>query len=216
MRLILLGPPGSGKGTQAERLVLKKNIPQLSTGNMLRSAVSAGTEVGQHIKTIMDSGDLVSDDVVNAAVFDRIDQPDCVNGFILDGYPRTLVQAAAVEEMLAKKNIILDAAVELSVDDNAMVERIEGRYACSSCGEVYHETLKKPRIRGVCDKCRGVNFKHRPDDNAKAMSRRLQIYYKETSPLIGYYYAKKKLKIIDGMGEPDTVEKEIANALHIQ
>lgn len=213
MRLILLGPPGAGKGTQAHRLVGKHKIPQLSTGDMLRAAVAAGTETGLKAKAIMDSGKLVSDDVVNAIVSDRIDEPDCATGFILDGYPRTLAQADAVESMLADKGTVLDAVVELRVDDDAMVERVAGRYTCANCGEGYHDTLKKPATENTCDKCSGTEFKRRPDDNADAMRTRLQVYYKDTSPLIGYYYAKGKLKPVDGMGEIDAVEKEISNVL---
>ncbi|MEE9376068.1 MAG: adenylate kinase [Rhizobiaceae bacterium] len=213
MRLILLGPPGAGKGTQAQRLVDAHKIPQLSTGDMLRAAVAAGTETGKRAKAIMDSGKLVSDDVVNAIVADRIDEPDCTNGFILDGYPRTLVQADAVEAMLAERGTKLDAVVELHVDDDAMVDRVAGRYTCSNCGTGYHDTLNKPKKEGVCDKCGESEFKRRPDDNAEAMRTRLQVYYKETSPLIGYYYAKGKLRPVDGMGTIDGVGDEIAQVL---
>ncbi len=213
MRLILLGPPGAGKGTQAQRLVEKYKIPQLSTGEMLRAAVAAGTETGNRAKAIMDAGKLVSDDVVNAIVAERIDEPDCANGFILDGYPRTLAQADAVEDMLAQRNTALDAVIELRVDDDAMVERVAGRYTCSNCGAGYHDTLNKPRVEGVCDECGGTEFKRRPDDNAEAMRTRLQVYYKETSPLIGYYYAKGRLKTVDGMGTIDAVGDEIAAVL---
>ena len=213
MRLILLGPPGAGKGTQANRLVEDYKIPQLSTGEMLRVAAAAGTETGLKAKAIMDAGNLVSDDVVNAIVSERIDNPDCKNGFILDGYPRTLAQADAVESMLAEKGTPLDAVVELRVNDDAMVERIAGRYTCMNCGEGYHDTLKQPQTKGVCDKCNGVKFKRRPDDNAEAMRTRLQVYYKETSPLIGYYYAKKMLRTVDGMGSIEEVEREISDVL---
>jgi len=213
MRLILLGPPGAGKGTQAHRLVDDHNIPQLSTGDMLRAAVTAGTETGKRAKAIMDAGKLVSDDIVNAIVSERIDQPDCANGFILDGYPRTLQQADAVEAMLEEKGTKLDAVVELRVDDDAMVERVSGRYTCSNCGEGYHDTLKIPTRPGVCDKCESTEFKRRPDDNAEAMRTRLQVYYKETSPLIGYYYAKGKLRPVDGMASIGAVGDEIAAVL---
>ena len=213
MRLILLGPPGAGKGTQAHRLVEEHSIPQLSTGDMLRAAVAAGTETGLRAKAIMDAGKLVSDDVVNAIVSDRIDEPDCANGFILDGYPRTLAQADAVEEMLSSKGVELDAVVELRVDDDAMVERVAGRYTCGNCGAGYHDTLNKPQTDGTCDKCGGTEFKRRPDDNADAMRTRLQVYYKDTSPLIGYYYAKRKLKPVDGMAAIDDVSEEIRSVL---
>ena len=213
MRLILLGPPGAGKGTQAQRLVDDYNIPQLSTGDMLRAAVASQTETGKKAKAIMEAGGLVSDDIVNAIVSDRIDEPDCANGFILDGYPRTLAQADAVEEMLSGKGTPLDAVVELRVDDEAMVERVSGRYTCANCGEGYHDTLKKPAKDGICDKCEGTEFKRRSDDNADAMRTRLQAYYKETAPLVGYYHAKGKLKRVDGMLAIDAVGDAIADVL---
>lgn len=213
MRLILLGPPGAGKGTQAQRLVEEHKIPQLSTGDMLRAAVAAGTETGLRAKAIMDAGNLVSDDVVNAIVAERIDEDDCKGGFILDGYPRTLPQADAVEAMLAERGTALDGVVELRVDDDAMVERVAGRYTCASCGTGYHDTLNQPKAEGTCDKCGSTEFKRRPDDNADAMRTRLQVYYKETSPLIGYYYAKDKLKVVDGMGSIDGVSEEIRGVL---
>jgi adenylate kinase len=209
MRLILLGPPGAGKGTQAQRLVDKYSIPQLSTGDMLRAAVAAGTETGKRAKDIMDAGGLVSDDIVNAIISDRIEQDDCVNGFILDGYPRTLQQADATEALLSGKGMKLDAVVELAVDDSVLVERISGRYTCSNCGAGYHDTNLKPEKEGVCDKCGGTEFKRRPDDRAETVVDRLQTYYKETAPLIGYYYAKGLLRSVDGMAEIDDVTKEI-------
>ncbi|MFD0917865.1 adenylate kinase [Pseudahrensia aquimaris] len=213
MRLILVGPPGAGKGTQAQRLVEKHGIPQLSTGDMLRAAVAAGTETGIKAKAVMDSGGLVSDEIVNAIVSERLDEPDCAGGFILDGYPRTLAQADSVEAMLGSKDMGLDAVIELRVDDNAMVERVSGRYTCAECGTGYHDTLNKPAKEGVCDKCGSTEFKRRADDNADAMRTRLQAYYKETAPLIGYYYAKGKLKRVEGMAPIDTVTAEIAAVL---
>ncbi len=209
MRLILLGPPGAGKGTQAHRLVDKYSIPQLSTGDMLRAAVAAGTETGKRAKDIMDAGGLVSDDIVNAIISDRIEQDDCVNGFILDGYPRTLQQADATEALLSSKGMKLDAVVELAVDDSVLVERISGRYTCANCGAGYHDLNLKPAKDGVCDKCGGTEFKRRPDDRAETVVDRLQTYYKETAPLIGYYYAKGLLRSVDGMAEIDDVTKEI-------
>ncbi|MEM1039440.1 MAG: adenylate kinase [Pseudomonadota bacterium] len=213
MRLILLGPPGAGKGTQAHRLVEEQRIPQLSTGDMLRAAVAAGTETGKRAKAIMDAGELVSDDIVNAIVSERIDQDDCSNGFILDGYPRTLAQADAVEAMLASKGTQLDSVIELRVDDKEMVERVSGRYTCANCGAGYHDTLNMPAKEGVCDKCGSTEFKRRPDDNAEAMRTRLQVYYKETSPLIGYYYAKGTLNTVDGMAAIEAVSEEIRTVL---
>ncbi|MET3647874.1 adenylate kinase [Phyllobacterium ifriqiyense] len=213
MRLILLGPPGAGKGTQSQRLVEKLGIPQLSTGDMLREAVTKGTDVGLKAKAVMDAGNLVSDEIVNAIVSERIDQPDAVKGFILDGYPRTLVQADAVERMLAEKDLELDCVIELEVDDNVLVERISGRYTCAKCGTGYHDTNKKPKVAGVCDKCGSTEFKRRPDDNAETVRTRLEAYYKQTSPLIGYYYAKGKLKKVDGMADFEEVTASIEKIL---
>jgi adenylate kinase len=213
MRLILLGPPGAGKGTQAQRIVEKHGIPQLSTGDMLRAAVQAGTEVGKRAKAVMDAGKLVSDDIVIAIVSERIDSPDCANGFILDGFPRTLVQADATEAMLSGKSLDLSAVIEIRVDDEILADRIAGRYTCANCGAGYHDENLKPKVEGVCDKCGSTHFKRRPDDNRETVRTRLQAYYKETSPLIGYYHAKGKLHSVDGMGEIDAVTAEIEAVL---
>ncbi|RJT38520.1 adenylate kinase [Mesorhizobium waimense] len=191
MRLILLGPPGAGKGTQAQRLVEKHGIPQLSTGDMLRAAVQAGTEVGKRAKAVMDAGELVSDAIVNAIVAERIDQADCAKGFILDGYPRTLVQADAVESMLSDRGLHLDAVVELVVDDKALVGRIVKR----------------------AEEAKAAGQPVRKDDNPTVFEERLKEYYKKTSPLIGYYYAKGRLKSVDGMADIDTVTREIEAVL---
>ncbi|PBB30773.1 adenylate kinase [Mesorhizobium sp. M1A.F.Ca.IN.020.06.1.1] len=191
MRLILLGPPGAGKGTQAQRLVEKHGIPQLSTGDMLRAAVQAGTEVGRRAKAVMDAGELVSDAIVNAIVAERIDQPDCARGFILDGYPRTLVQADAVEAMLAERNIALDSVIELVVDDKALVGRIVKR----------------------AEDAKAAGQPVRKDDNPAVFEERLREYYKKTAPLTGYYYAKGRLKSVDGMASIDAVTAEIEKVL---
>lgn len=191
MRLILLGPPGAGKGTQAQRLVEKHGIPQLSTGDMLRAAVEAGTEVGKRAKAVMDAGELVSDAIVNAIVAERIDQPDCAEGFILDGYPRTLVQADAVESMLSDRGIGLDAVIEFVVDDKALVGRIIKR----------------------ADDAKAAGQPVRKDDNPAVFEERLKEYYKKTSPLIGYYYAKGKLRGVDGMADINVVTEQIATVL---
>lgn len=191
MRLILLGPPGAGKGTQAQRLVEKHGIPQLSTGDMLRAAVQAGTEVGKRAKAVMDAGELVSDAIVNAIVAERIDQPDCARGFILDGYPRTLVQADAVEAMLRERGIALDTVVELVVDDKALVGRIVKR----------------------AEDAKAAGQPVRKDDNPAVFEERLREYYKKTAPLIGYYYAKGKLRGVDGMASIDAVTAEIEAVL---
>jgi adenylate kinase len=187
MRLILLGPPGAGKGTQAQRLVEKYGIPQLSTGDMLRAAVKNGTETGRRAKAVMDAGELVSDDIVNAIVAERIDQPDCGDGFILDGYPRTLIQADAVGKMLADRRIKLDAVIELTVDDKALVGRI----------------LKR------AEEAKAAGQPVRKDDTPEVFDERLREYYKKTAPLIGYYYAKGMLKTVDGMTSIDAVTEQI-------
>lgn len=191
MRLILLGPPGAGKGTQAQILVERHGIPQLSTGDMLRAAVASGSEVGLRAKAVMDAGELVSDDIVNAIVAERIDQDDCAGGFILDGYPRTLAQADAVEAMLADKGLALDAVVELTVDDRALVGRI----------------LKR------AEDAKAAGQPVRKDDNAEVFDERLREYYKKTAALIGYYYAKGKLRPVDGMASIEAVTEEIAEVL---
>ncbi|RUX90047.1 MULTISPECIES: adenylate kinase [unclassified Mesorhizobium] len=191
MRLILLGPPGAGKGTQAQRLVEKHGIPQLSTGDMLRAAVQAGTEVGKRAKAVMDAGELVSDAIVNAIVAERVDQADCAKGFILDGYPRTLVQADAVEQMLSDRSQGLDAVIELVVDDKALVGRIVKR----------------------ANEAQAAGQPVRKDDNPTVFEERLREYYKKTSPLIGYYYAKGKLRSVDGMADIDAVTEQIEAVL---
>lgn len=213
MRLILLGPPGAGKGTQAKLLVDHYAIPQLSTGDMLREAVAAETKVGLRAKAVMAEGKLVSDEIVNAIVSERLDQPDCARGFILDGYPRTLQQADALDAMLRDKGSRLDCVVELAVNDEQLVERVAGRYTCASCGEGYHDLFKKPAEADTCDRCGSHEFQRRADDNADTMRTRLQAYYKETSPLIGYYYAKGLLKRVDGMGEIGAVHDEISRVV---
>lgn len=213
MKLILLGPPGAGKGTQAQQLAKKRNLVQLSTGEMLRAAVKAGTEVGLKAKALMDQGELVSDDVVVGIIADRIVQPDCKSGFILDGFPRTLQQAAALDRMLASKGDRMDGVIELKVDYNRLVERIVGRYACAKCGEGYHDRFKRPKVRGVCDICGSTDFTRRADDNAETVTTRMMAYYRETSPLIGYYFCKGNLHAVDGMAPIDEVAEEIDGIL---
>ena len=209
MRLILLGPPGAGKGTQAKFICEKYGIPQISTGDMLRAAIAAGTETGMKAKAVMDAGKLVSDEIVIGIIAERIDQPDCAKGFILDGFPRTLVQADATESLLKAKNIELDSVIEIRVDDEVLADRIAGRYTCANCGAGYHDENLKPKVEGVCDRCGSTHFKRRPDDNRETVVARLQAYYKETSPLIGYYYAKGLLKSVDGMADIDDVTASI-------
>jgi len=213
MNIILLGPPGAGKGTQAKRIEEARNLVQLSTGDMLRAAAAAGSEVGLRAKAVMERGDLVSDEIVIGIISDRIDEPDCATGFILDGFPRTLAQADALGEMLKSKGKSLDAVVDMRVDDDKLVERITGRFTCADCGEGYHDQFKQPKREGVCDKCGNTAFKRRADDNEETLRARLLAYYKETAPLIGYYHAKKLLRSVDGMTPIDQVTQSIQDAL---
>jgi adenylate kinase len=199
VNIILLGPPGAGKGTQAEALVARFGLVQLSTGSMLREAAAAGTPVGKQAEAIMKSGGLVPDDVVISIIADKIASPECARGFILDGFPRTLAQAAALDKLLIAQGARLDAVIELKVNDGELVDRISGRYACATCGAGYHDTNKRPLTAGVCDKCGGTKFTRRADDTPETVKNRLMAYYRETAPLIGYYFAKGQLKSIDGM-----------------
>lgn len=213
MNLILLGPPGAGKGTQAKELTSRHGLVQLSTGDMLRAAVKAGTEVGLKAKAIMDKGELVPDEVVINIIDARIDEPDCQGGFILDGFPRTLMQAAALDEMLERKKKKLDAVVELKVDYNRLIERIVGRYTCAKCGEGYHDRFKRPKVRGVCDICSGTEFTRRADDNAETVTTRLMAYYRDTAPLTGYYFCKGNLRSVDGLAAIEQVAADIEKVL---
>ena len=213
MNLILLGPPGAGKGTQAKEIAAKRGLIQLSTGDMLRAAVQAGTEIGRKAKAIMDKGELVPDEVVVRIISERLDKPDCSAGVILDGFPRTLQQASALDKVLKDKKRKLDAVIELRVDDNQLIERIVGRFTCAKCGEGYHDRFKRPKVRGMCDVCQSTEFTRRPDDTADTVTRRLMIYYRETSPLIGYYYCKGNLRAVDGMAPIDRVAHDIAGVL---
>lgn len=213
MNLILLGPPGAGKGTQAKSLEEQRGLKQLSTGDMLRAAVAAGSEIGKKAKAIMDRGDLVSDDVVVSIIADRLDKPDVKQGFILDGFPRNTAQAEALDKMLASKKLKIDAVVEMKVDDEALIERITGRYSCTKCGKGYHDRFERPKKDGTCDVCGSHEFIRRPDDNEATVRGRLEIYNKQTAPLIAYYGKKGSLRTIDGMADIPDVRRQIEEVL---
>ncbi len=207
--LILLGPPGAGKGTQARMLEEKFGLVQLSTGDLLRDAVAAGTEAGNAAKAVMEAGDLVSDGIVIAILRDRMAEPDCAKGVILDGFPRTTVQAEALDGLLASSDQKINAAISLEVEDAEMVTRISGRYTCAGCGEGYHDTYKQPVEDGKCDKCGHTEFKRRADDNAETVASRLAAYHAQTAPLIDYYQAQGVLKGIDAMGQIDDIAQDL-------
>ena len=213
MNIILLGPPGAGKGTQAQKLVEQRGMVQLSTGDMLRAAVAAGTPVGLQAKAVMDAGGLVSDEIVNGILSDRLDQDDVRRGFILDGYPRTAAQAEALERLLAAKGMSLDHVIQLVVDEEALVDRISGRFSCARCGTGYHDRYKLPRVEGICDVCGATEFNRRPDDNAQTVRNRLAEYHAKTAPILPHYQAKGLVRSVDGMAPIDEVEKAIAAIL---
>ncbi len=202
--LILLGPPGAGKGTQARMLEDKYGLVQLSTGDLLRAAVAAGTEAGKAAKAVMEAGELVSDEIVIAILRDRLAEPDCARGVILDGFPRTTVQAEALDALLTETGQQINSAISLEVEDAEMVARISGRYTCAGCGEGFHDQFKKPAVEGKCDKCGKSKFNRRADDNAETVASRLAAYHEQTAPLIAYYQAQGSLKTVDAMRQiPD-------------
>lgn len=213
MNIILLGPPGAGKGTQARLLVNAQGMVQLSTGDMLRAARTSGTEMGKQVAAIMDRGSLVTDEIVIGLIAEQLDLGAGEKGIIFDGFPRTLRQADALGSLLDAKGRTLEKVIEMRVDDEVLVRRISGRFTCGSCGEVYHDDTRKPARPHACDRCGADNFKRREDDNADSLRVRLMAYYKDTAPLIGYYYAKGKLTQIDGLGAVAEVQARVTKAL---
>ena len=210
--IILLGPPGAGKGTQAKRLVDERAMVQLSTGDMLREAKTSGTEMGKRVAAVMERGELVTDDIVIGLIEEKL-RGAAGGGFIFDGFPRTLKQADALGELLSRTGQALDAVIEMQVDDAALVARITGRFTCGTCGEVFHDQTRPTKVAGTCDVCGSHDLKRRADDNSEALKTRLMEYYKKTSPLIGYYYAKGGLSAVDGLAGMDAVAAAIAKVL---
>lgn len=201
MHIILMGPPGAGKGTQSDMLRDTYKLNKLATGDMLREAAASGSDLGNQLKTIMANGELVSDDIMINLIRECINAPESANGFILDGFPRTLAQAEALDEMLKEEKKDLDFVIELEVNDAILVDRISGRFSCGQCGAGYHDSFKQPKVAGVCDSCGSTEFKRREDDNASTVSKRLESYHNMTAPLLPYYEQKGKLKSVDGMAE---------------
>ena len=213
MIVVLLGPPGAGKGTQAQKIEKTQGLVQLSTGDMLRAAVTEGSKVGKKAKDFMEAGKLVTDEIVVKIIENRIQKVDCKNGFLLDGFPRTLTQAKALDNMLNKKSLKLNAVVEMQVDDEALVDRIIGRYTCTVCNQGYHGENLKPKVDGVCDNCGSTNFKRRVDDNRETVSSRLEAYHSQTAPLLPYYKEQGVLRVVNGMVDIGDVSVQINDEL---
>lgn len=213
MNIILLGPPGAGKGTQASILVADRGMVQLSTGDMLRAAVKAGTPIGVQAKAVMDAGELVSDEIVSGLIGEKLDSMGASEGAIFDGYPRTAAQAASLDEILASRGRALAHVIELEVNEDALVERITGRYTCASCGEGYHDRFKQPKAAGTCDKCGATEFKRRPDDNEETVRTRMAEYRAKTAPILPLYEARGLVKRVDGMADMGVVSAAIADIL---
>jgi adenylate kinase len=209
MNLILLGPPGAGKGTQAKRLEQSHGLVQLATGDMLRAEVRSGTALGRRVKEVMESGALVSDDIVVEAIEGRIAAPEAANGVILDGFPRTVPQAQALDAMLQKHGRKLDHVILMEVDEAALVDRLAGRFSCRNCGASYHERNNRPAKDGVCDGCGATDFVYRPDDRPEAVAKRFEVYRRDTAPILPYYRDRGILRTVDGMGEIDDVTRAI-------
>lgn len=209
MNLILMGPPGAGKGTQSQRIEKSHGIVQLSTGDMLRAEVASGSDLGKEAKDVMESGGLVSDELIIAMISSRIDQGDYKKGFILDGFPRTTPQAEALDAMLTEKGLKIEHVIEMKVDDEAMIKRITGRFTCAGCGAGYHDEFQKPEKEGVCDQCGGSEFNRRADDNAETVRARLQAYHEQTAPILSYYKEKGTVKSVEGMASIDEVTEQL-------
>jgi len=209
VNIILLGPPGAGKGTQAKRLEQERGMVQLSTGDMLRAAVKAGSPVGLQAKAVMDAGELVSDAIVSGIIGERLDMEDTLNGAIFDGYPRTAAQAESLDSLLSERGRQLDFVIELEVNEDALVERVEGRFTCANCGEGYHDKFKLPKVAGTCDVCGHHEFKRRPDDNAETVRTRMAEYRAKTAPILPFYEAKGLVRKVDGMADIAEVGAQI-------
>jgi len=212
MNIILIGPPGSGKGTQAKILEQRDGLKQLSSGDMLRDAVSEGTEIGQKAKSYMEAGELVPDDLVVEIVTDQIEKQGD-KGFVLDGFPRNVHQAEVLDQMLEKRGRRINRVLVIEVSDDRLVERVSGRFTCANCGEGYHDTFKQPAVDGVCDKCGSTEFTRRPDDNAETVRNRLEVYHDQTKPLIDYYEAQDKVRRIDGEQPIEDVTQALEKAM---
>ena len=213
MNLILLGPPGAGKGTQAKRLEEKHGLVQLATGDMLRRAVASGSPLGRRVKAIMDAGALVPDDIIIDMIAERIAQPDAARGFILDGFPRTVPQAEALDRMLAERGRKLDHVILMEVDEPTLIDRISGRFSCAQCGASYHERYNRPKAEGECDLCGATDFVYRPDDRPEAIATRLAAYRNQTAPILPYYRNRGILRSVDGMAEIDDVTRQIETVI---
>jgi adenylate kinase len=211
--MILIGPPGAGKGTQAKRIEGIFGVVHLSTGALLRELIASGSELGLEAKTLVEGGNLMPDDVMVDLVSKRIDEPDCANGFILDGFPRTIAQAETLDVLLREKGLALDRVIEIHIDDDLLVKRLVGRFECGNCGEGYHDSYKTPRIDNVCDRCGSSDFIRRADDGEDRVRTRLGVYHQQTKPILPFYEARGVLKTVDGSRNPDDVTRQLNEVL---